>query len=233
MNGWIRLSRKIFDCWLWNEKPFTKAQAWIDLLLLANYETRKFVLGNELVEVERGSFITSEVKLMKRWGWGKGKTRAFLSLLESDSMIIKNSNRKRTTITIVNYDKYQLQQTTDGLITDYERTDNGLLSDTTNKYNNINNINKKERAAKFTPPTLEEVRAYCQERNNKVIPESFISFYECKGWMVGKNKMKDWKACVRTWEQRDNQKTVANTKIHNFTEREYDYDDLEKRLVKN
>ena len=95
MNGWIRLSRKIFDCWLWNEKPFTKAQAWIDLLLLANYETRKFVLGNELVEVERGSFITSEIKLMKRWGWSKSKVRSYLCLLQSDNMIDKKTDHKK------------------------------------------------------------------------------------------------------------------------------------------
>ena len=61
MNGWICLSRKILDCYLWKEKPFSKAQAWIDLLLLASHEKKKFLLGNELIEVERGEFITSEV----------------------------------------------------------------------------------------------------------------------------------------------------------------------------
>lgn len=152
MEGWISLSRKIFDCWIWKETPFSRAQAWIDLLLLANYERRKFVLGNELVEVERGSFITSETKLMNRWGWGKGKTRSFLSLLEKDDMIIKKTDHKRTTITIVNYSKYQDTHTTDRPITDCERTDNGLssdcertdsglIADSTNNNNNINNIN--------------------------------------------------------------------------------------------
>ena len=59
--------------------------------------------------------------------------------------------------------------------------------------------NKKSR---FAPPSFDEVKAYCDERQNKVNPQSFIDFYEAKGWMVGKNKMKDWKAAVRTWEQR-------------------------------
>ena len=53
----------------------------------------------------------------------------------------------------------------------------------------------------FVKPTVDEVRAYCIERNNTVDAESFIDFYESKGWMVGKNKMKDWKAAVRTWEK--------------------------------
>ena len=53
----------------------------------------------------------------------------------------------------------------------------------------------------FQKPTLEEVKEYCDERNNNVNPEHFIDFYESKNWMIGKNKMKDWKACVRTWEK--------------------------------
>jgi len=69
------------------------------------------------------------------------------------------------------------------------------------------NLNPKESrgANKFTPPSLDEVTAYCRERGNAVDPERFIDFYVSKGWMVGKTKMKDWKACIRTWESRDNQ----------------------------
>ena len=53
----------------------------------------------------------------------------------------------------------------------------------------------------FVPPSLEEVKAYCQERNNSVDAEQFIDFYTAKGWMIGKNKMKDWRGAVRTWER--------------------------------
>ena len=69
---------------------------------------------------------------------------------------------------------------------------------TTNKNKEIKNIRKKNI---FIHPTLAEVTAYCKERHNNVDPQTFIDFYESKGWMVGKNKMKDWKACVRTWEK--------------------------------
>ena len=61
---------------------------------------------------------------------------------------------------------------------------------------------KPPRAPRFTPPSIDEVRAYCEERGNNVDPQRFIDFYAAKGWMVGRNKMKDWKAAVRTWEQR-------------------------------
>lgn len=56
---------------------------------------------------------------------------------------------------------------------------------------------------RFTPPTVDEVRAYCKERGNGVDPQRFVDYYSSNGWMVGKTKMKDWKAAVRTWEQRD------------------------------
>jgi hypothetical protein len=55
----------------------------------------------------------------------------------------------------------------------------------------------------FKPPTIDEVKAYCTERKNGVDAERFVDFYEAKGWMLGKNKMKDWKAAVRTWERKD------------------------------
>ena len=85
----------------------------------------------------------------------------------------------------------------------------------------------KRESRNFVPPTLSEVKAYCQERNNGINPEQFIDFYESKGWFVGKNKMKDWKAAVRNWEQRRKeergeddrvQKTEWNPKTHNFFE---------------
>ncbi len=65
-----------------------------------------------------------------------------------------------------------------------------------NKERNI----KERKTTVFQKPTLEEITSYCQERNNSVNPNKFYDFYESKGWMVGKNKMKDWKAAVRTWE---------------------------------
>ena len=62
--------------------------------------------------------------------------------------------------------------------------------------------NKKKSAKKFEKPTLEEIAEYCRERNNSISPEAFFDFYESKGWKVGNQPMKDWKAAVRTWEKR-------------------------------
>jgi hypothetical protein len=61
----------------------------------------------------------------------------------------------------------------------------------------------KEERGNFVPPSLEELIIYCKERQNKINPQSFLDFYDSKGWLIGKNKMKDWRAAVRTWENRD------------------------------
>ncbi len=99
-------------------------------------------------------------------------------------------------------------------------------------------VDKKPRKI-FRPPSVQEVREYCLERNNDIDAEYFVNFYQSKNWMVGKNKMKDWKACVRTWEikNRQNQKQRAapssnsNNSFHNFEQRDYDFAELEQRLT--
>lgn len=68
----------------------------------------------------------------------------------------------------------------------------------------------KTKRKRFTPPTLEEVQAYCIERNNNVDPQRFIDYYTSNGWQVGKNKMKDWRAAVRTWERNGYSKPKSN-----------------------
>ena len=64
---------------------------------------------------------------------------------------------------------------------------------------NTDVFTKKKTA--FSPPTVEQVREYCTERGNHVDAQAFVDFYTSKGWMIGKNKMRDWKAAVRTWER--------------------------------
>jgi hypothetical protein len=63
---------------------------------------------------------------------------------------------------------------------------------------------QKTKNTNFIPPTIEEVEAYCQERGNDVDAEKFVAFYSAKGWMIGKNKMKNWKMAVITWEKSGN-----------------------------
>lgn len=77
--------------------------------------------------------------------------------------------------------------------------------------------------SKFVKPTVDEVRAYCKERKNTVNPETFCDFYESKGWKIGKDPMRDWKAAVRTWERREPQSE---------TNAAYDLDEYESQALK-
>ncbi len=181
--GWVSLYRSIQDHWLWQEKPFSKGQAWMDLLLLANHKDNKFLLGNELIKVEKGSFITSQKKLMQRWGWGSEKTRTFLKLLDSDGMIRFEANKKRTTITIVHYDSYQNQngsnpynsrdseecQNENRTSAERQQNDSRTSAETNNNDNNDNNSSCSSRELQGV------INCYC---DRSLILESNINTVE-------------------------------------------------------
>lgn len=73
---------------------------------------------------------------------------------------------------------------------------------------------REEKAKRFYPPTLDEVKQYCEERKNNIDPMAFIDFYSSKGWMIGKNRMKDWKAAVRTWERKRKEQSKAESSVY-------------------
>lgn len=99
---------------------------------------------------------------------------------------------------------------TENRFTENRRTENQPLLNTNNKILKdkiLKDKVSKERvsASRFARPSLEEVKAYCEERKNKIDPEHFIDYYEANGWKVGKSSMKDWKAAVRNWERKSGQ----------------------------
>ena len=105
--GWICIHRKIQDNIIWNDKPFNRGAAWIDLLMLANHEDKKIIFNGSVIEVKRGEKITSLRKLSERWGWSITKTKKFLNLLSDEKMITYKSDSKKTAYSIVNYEVYQ------------------------------------------------------------------------------------------------------------------------------
>ena len=231
--GWVKIYRSLTDHWVWQDKPFSKGQAWMDLLLMVNHSEKKVLIDGKLENVERGQTVSSIRKLCDRWGWSNTKVKNFLKMLKSDSMIHVKSDTKKTVITIVNYSVYQDSE-------NEKTTPKRQSSDTetTPKHTNKNEKNdkneKKNNIKRFTPPTYEQVSGYCKERNNTVDANVFIDFYESKGWMVGKNKMKDWKAAVRNWERNRGNGTVTGREkknpAHLDCERDHDFDSLEQQL---
>jgi DNA replication protein DnaD len=202
MSGWIKLDREITSHWIF--KDAWKFRNWIDLLTLVNHSEQKVNIKGTVLTCNRGETLCSLDTLSKRWNCDKSKVRRFLKLLESDSMIVLKSEQITTRLTICNYDTYQGERNADE--TEVKRKRNASETQMTPNKND-----KKERML-FIVPSLQEVSAYCQERNNNVDSQKFFDFYESKGWMVGKNKMKDWKAAVRTWEDKSKSNQVEEPK---------------------
>nr|DAD84083.1 MAG TPA: replisome organizer [Podoviridae sp. ctoqT5] len=201
--------------------------------MLANHEEVKKPYKNQIMTFERGTVSLSLLELSNRWGWSRHRVRDFLNTLKTDAMLDIKRTGKITAIVIENYAFYNDVQNAKGQKKDEKRTVCGQFADTNNNDNNDNNIynNKNARAReRFVAPTVDEVRAYCTERNNSVDAQRFVDYYTANGWMVGKNKMKNWQAAVRTWER---QGTAENVHHPTRTQRRFcetpvadDLDDL-------
>ena len=111
--GWIKLHRAIQEHWLWDDEPFTRGQAFIDLLLMVNHKDKKIMFNGELIEVKKGSKITSLRQLSDRWKWSTKKVKKYLEQLQKDGMINYKSDNKKTLLTIENYGVYQGQGNTE------------------------------------------------------------------------------------------------------------------------
>lgn len=115
-------------------------------------------------------------------------------------------------------------------------TEGKIKEESINIKETLTNVSVKKSG--FTPPTLQEVQEYIREKGYSVDAERFIDFYAYKGWMIGKNKMKDWRAAVRTWERGQRQETTTKgrqettvNRFNNFQQRDYNFDELERKLT--
>lgn len=152
--GWIKLHRRLLDCWIWDIKPFDKGRAWVDLLLLAMHHDKKIVIEDKPTIIGRGSYFTSRGQLADRWGWSIKKVDVYLKTLEKEEMVTTHRTPKGTTITIVNYEEYQVEGTTkditegisEGISLDItEDTTQGIAVDTAVDIQNKNIKNYKNK----------------------------------------------------------------------------------------
>jgi hypothetical protein len=134
--GWIRLHRKMTDNPLWTCEKFTRGQAWIDLLLLANHTDNYFYLREHKIIVKRGQVGYSQLALSERWKWSRSKVKKFLNDLEKEQQIKQQISKSTSVITIVNYEIYQQKEQQDA-----QQQDN---SKTTEKQQQDTNKNVKE-----------------------------------------------------------------------------------------
>jgi hypothetical protein len=182
-NGWICLHRDIQEHWLFNFAEPDKALAWIDLLLLANHEDKKFMVKGRVVECKRGQVAMSQVTLQKRWSMSQNKLKRFLVLLKNDAMIDFETNDLTTIITICNYNKFQDNERPDGR--PLERPDGRGTDDQTDDKQQLNNLTKQNNLYTYTreKPAENVVKKQSAKPTKKTtIPNDFTASNKVLTW---------------------------------------------------
>ena len=212
--GWIKIHRKLLDSAIFSEPKLL--QFWIYCLCKASTKEKEMIVGKQEVKLGKGQFIFGRKKAGADLKISETTAFRNLKFLEKMNMVELQTNNKFTIVTIENWALYQTEgsegapqmnnkRTANELQMNSKRTANEHKQEIKELKNNIPPDISKDISApqkgRFIPPTVGEVKTYCKERGNGVNAEKFVDFYESKGWYVGKNKMRDWKAAVRNWER--------------------------------
>ena len=218
----IKLYDKIMQ-WEWY-KDVNTFRLFIHLLLRANYKDLRF----EGKTIQRGQLVTSLASLASETGLTQRQIRVSLDRLKMTGEVSSLSCPRYRIITIVKYNEYQSdgrqnvslmtdkmsasRQPHDSLVTGSRQAHDKLMTTSIEQIEEIEQIDKVEQieerggrtAKRFYPPTREEIEIFCLENGLTIDIDRFINYYSSNGWMVGRNKMKDWQATVRNWAKRDN-----------------------------
>lgn len=207
LNGFVKLHRKMIE-WGWYSDCVVK-DVFLHILMVATFKPTQY-RGYDLVP---GQAVIGRKKMASELGFSEQQIRTALKKLESTGEITLFSTNRFTIATVENWTFYQCDEdVSNQQITNKQPTDNQQITNKQPHLKNVKNVKnvKKVKNNIFKPPTAEEVKAYCIERGNNVDVDAFIDFYESKGWYVGKNKMKDWKAAVRNWERNRASKSIQS-----------------------
>lgn len=266
--GWIKLHRSIRKHWIWEDAQ--KLKWWLDILLQANHQDSKVLLGERLIIIERGSFHTSEIKLAERWNVNRKTVRKFLDLLQKDNMIfIEKSRQMGTTIKISNYEGYQ------GFSDEAMdiKSDNGVDNNRDNAMDNGGDINKNDKNDKelkndkyiYSSDSNEYRLAvylfnYIKRNNEKAKEPNFQKWAKQMHYIldIDKRDLEEVKQVIKfsqtdpfwyknilspdklrkkydqLYLQMKNPIKPKGGKVDNFNnyeQRQYDYDELEKKLL--
>jgi hypothetical protein len=213
LDNFLPVNRELQKHWIYKDSSYL--HCWLEMLFNARFstESKTEIYKGVVYTINRGEFIYSRPTYSQRLNMTEGKLRSFMNILLKEGMIIEVRSlgkNKPTIFKICNYDLYNSQPSesvgnskvdtnNDQVTTKSQPSDNQVT--TTKEYRKERKKENNVISTRFTPPTLAEVSSYCLERNNSIDPQHFIDYNESKGWVVGKVKMKDWKAAIRTWEK--------------------------------
>ena len=208
--GYALLARVIKDSAIWRDDPHV-LKLFIYLIMEARYDTEPKQYPG--FSVNRGELVTSLSRIaddneyfrhiIKKWS--RAKVSRMLNQLKEQGYIEMLSDTYGTHISIVNYNTYQDPElyVSDRSETVVKRLCNGseTVVSISNKDNKDKNGKNDKKKRNIIPPQKEWVVSYCEERNNGIDTDKWFNHYTANGWKVGKNRMKDWEASVRTWEK--------------------------------
>lgn len=211
--NFIMIPRKMFDSGFFGGESYSRREAFFDLVQMAEREKKTSIIGGRSITVQRGQIAVSIRSLSEKWKWSKDKVQKTLILYEEAGLIGRKTDGVISLLTLSNYDTYQGEA-------DTNKDDS---QDVYQEYNNTRNKEektstivdvKKPKTTRFCPPTAEEVRAYADSIGyTSLDAEGFIDYYTQSGWIMGNGrKVKDWKACVRTWRKRDEKSGIATSR---------------------
>lgn len=225
MGNYIYVPRSIFDDESLDDARFSRREAFLYLVQRATYEQEKTVsVKGGRVTLKRGQMIFSLRKLADKWGWGKDKVAKTLADFEAERRIDILRDSLISIISIVNYDLYQGGADSNAPIgadttpptsadTNKDADKDGIKNSKEGKEIRREEEKKpsndgKEKTKRFVPPSVEDVRAFCEEKGYAIDAEYFVNYYEQGGWVYGKSRipMKSWKAAVSQWAARDKER---------------------------
>lgn len=219
-NGWFKLHRSVLD------NPVVMKDAdhlalWVWILGQCAFEPHDTLFGGKRITLQAGEFVTGRNAIVKALKINRGKVERILRIFENEQQIVQVTTPNGRLISVKNWNNYQIdvQVNVQEVCNDCATSVQQVCTTKESKEG------KKERSIRVARPTIEDVRAYCEERQNGIDAQRFIDYYESNGWKVGRSTMKDWKAAVRNWERREKPKNAFQN------QHDYDFSALERELV--
>ncbi len=203
--GYIKLYRSIQNHWIWQDQKHL--HWWATILLNVNYEPKQFEVNGELFDSKPGESFRSVESWSKLFSCSKATAYKFFKLLERNGMIetrtVGKGKRRKHLLTVTNWQKYQ-QTKNDNYTINEPETKPEIA---TNKKDKKERIERGGKTKRFSPPSIQEIQSDFESKtaaknlrlDAKLEAEKFESFYSAKNWMVGRNKMVNWRKAVSGW----------------------------------
>ena len=218
ISGWVKIHRQIMENPMWESEPFTRSQAWIDMVMLANHSPGHIRVRGNIVNLSRGQLGWSRPALALRWEWSRGKVARFMQTLENEQQIVQQKSFITSVITITNYEHYQGNGTADS--TADSTADGQQTVQQTDP-------NKKDKKDKKTTPAIMEVEEYFTSKGSTATEATkFYEHFSLADWHDSRGKkIKVWKQNAAGWIRRN---TPAETKKLTLKEKDKEGERLKK-----